>query len=446
MVAEVPNYIVSALCFIGFILVMIPFPWHWKTSNRGTCFYVVWTALGCLNQFINSVIWNKNTANKAPVWCDISTRITVGLSIAIPAASLCITRHLYQITCLQSINLSKVLQKRRTTVIDVAIGLGLPLLPACAVDYFVEGHRFDIYEDIGCYPAIYSTPLAFVLVLCWPLVIGVVSAVYGYLIIRACTKRYTGIRASVVSLPHSFRHYYRLSALSFSGFVCIIAASSYVIAVDVQGGIEPWKGWADDHYAFSAVWQVPAVEWMNDSGAVAIQATRFFYILCALIFFSFFGLAEEVRGLYRNGFVAIFTKFGKVCTWIREACSRRKHLFGFDASSPCQERGNPTLPVSTQHKLTFRHDLMASFSPNFSLSNLAFGTNDFTLADKQESDSSIEFSSEVGTFKPHTPSSDQYSPTPLPPTPARPEPAYVDVRDSKGSRALDGLPSDNMIV
>jgi pheromone a factor receptor len=51
--------------------------------------------------------------------------------------------------------------------------------PVCALDYFVEGHRFDILEDIGCYPAIYATPLALVLVLCWPLVIGVVSAVYG---------------------------------------------------------------------------------------------------------------------------------------------------------------------------------------------------------------------------------------------------------------------------
>jgi hypothetical protein len=88
MVADVPNYIVSALSFIGFILVMIPFPWHWKSaygqclsvcivanqmtaSNRGTCFYMVWTALGCLNQFINSVVWNKSTVNKAPVWCDI---------------------------------------------------------------------------------------------------------------------------------------------------------------------------------------------------------------------------------------------------------------------------------------------------------------------------------------------------------------------------------------
>ena len=181
------------------------------------------------------------------------------------------------------------------------------------------------------------------------------------------------------------------------------------------------------------------------AGAVAIQVTRFFYIFCALVFFPFFGLAEEVRGLYRNSFVAIFTKFGKVCTWIREACPRQNHPFGSDMSSPCQEKGNPTLSVSTQHKLTFRHDLMVSFSPNFSLSNVAFGASEFaiTLADKQESDSSIEFSSEIGTL-PHTPSSDHFVPnSPIPP--ARPEPAYVDVRDSKGSRALNGLPSDNIV-
>jgi Pheromone A receptor len=90
MITEVPNYIVSTLSFIGFILLMIPFPWHWKSvcsrslpgacslanlqmtaSNRGTCFYIVWAALGCLSQFINSVIWNKNVINRAPVWCDI---------------------------------------------------------------------------------------------------------------------------------------------------------------------------------------------------------------------------------------------------------------------------------------------------------------------------------------------------------------------------------------
>jgi len=74
------------------------------------------------------------------------------------------------------------------------------------------------------------------------------------LIIRACIKRYTDIRASVVSLPHSFRHYYRLCALSLISPISTIAGTSYPIVADVlEGGIEPWKGWADDHYAFSAV-------------------------------------------------------------------------------------------------------------------------------------------------------------------------------------------------
>jgi pheromone a factor receptor len=260
------------------------------------------------------------------------------------------------------------------------------------------------------------------------------------LIIHACIKRYTAIHAFVVSLPGS----YRLSTLSSTGFGCIIICS-YLITVDIQGGIELWKGWADDHYAFSAVGQFPAVVWMNDSKTVAIQVSRFFLISDALLFFSFFGLTKEVRELYRNGLLALATKFGQVCTWICEACLRQSHIFESDTSSPCQERDNLTLPVSTQHKLTFRHDLIPSFSPNFSLSNVAFDASDFviTLANKEESDSSIEFSSEISTL-PHTPSSDQSVPnSPMPPT--CPEPPYVDVRDSKGSRALAGLPSDNIV-
>jgi len=93
---------------------------------------------------------------------------------------------------------------------------------AYTVDYFIEGHRFNILEDIGCYPAAYLTPLAFVLLFCWPLAIGsggllcmVVRSIsfdsflllnsneyfiFQVLIIRACTKRYTDIRASVMSL------------------------------------------------------------------------------------------------------------------------------------------------------------------------------------------------------------------------------------------------------
>ena len=58
------------------------------------------------------------------------------------------------------------------------MGIHEPVLLLYTLEYFVEGHRFNILEDFGCYPATYLTPLAYVLTLCWPLAIAVVSAVY----------------------------------------------------------------------------------------------------------------------------------------------------------------------------------------------------------------------------------------------------------------------------
>jgi pheromone a factor receptor len=36
-----------------------------------TCLYMAWTGLACLILFINSIVWNKNMINRAPVYCDI---------------------------------------------------------------------------------------------------------------------------------------------------------------------------------------------------------------------------------------------------------------------------------------------------------------------------------------------------------------------------------------
>ena len=56
---------------LGFVVVLIPLPWHLEAWNSGTCYYMIWVALACLNQFVNSVVWANDAINKAPVWCDI---------------------------------------------------------------------------------------------------------------------------------------------------------------------------------------------------------------------------------------------------------------------------------------------------------------------------------------------------------------------------------------
>lgn len=46
------------------------------------------------------------------------------------------------------------------------------------IAYIVQGHRFNIFEVIGCYPAIYNTVPTYFLVYMWPVVVGLISAVY----------------------------------------------------------------------------------------------------------------------------------------------------------------------------------------------------------------------------------------------------------------------------
>jgi hypothetical protein len=109
--------------FIAFVLVLIPLPWHFQAWNSGTCLFMIWTAVGCLNLFINSIVWRNNAIDWAPIWCDICTccrgftcfslsnsiiasRIIVGLAVAIPAASLCINRRLYKIASCQTVTIT----------------------------------------------------------------------------------------------------------------------------------------------------------------------------------------------------------------------------------------------------------------------------------------------------------------------------------------------------
>lgn len=46
-------------------------------------------------------------------------------------------------------------------------------------DYVVQGHRFNIFEEAGCWPAMVMVPWAYPLVVCVPLVIGLFNLSYG---------------------------------------------------------------------------------------------------------------------------------------------------------------------------------------------------------------------------------------------------------------------------
>ncbi|KAF8055249.1 pheromone B alpha 1 receptor [Lyophyllum atratum] len=359
---SIPNEVITAFSFLGFILCCIPFPWHLEAWNTGTCLYMAWAGLACLNQAINSVIWNGNAINWAPVWCDISARFLVGVAVAIPAASLCINRRLYHIASVRSVTVTKA-EKRRAIMVDLAIGLGLPILEMI-LQYIPQGHRFNIFGDVGCFPFTYNTPVGIALVSVPPVLIGCVSAVYSILSIRAFARSRAQFKELLSGQSNlSTNRYLRLMMLAGIETALTIPLGILAIVENCTVGyVSPWKGWADTHWGFSRVDQIPSILWRsNPELERSLEMTRFFIIICALVFFGFFGFAEEARKNYRSAVQSVAKVVG---------VSTGSSSFGIFSSTGSKSKGTnmsstgrgATLPVFVERHTLRKHDSLDSFS------------------------------------------------------------------------------------
>ncbi|VDB95391.1 unnamed protein product [Peniophora sp. CBMAI 1063] len=295
--------------FLGFVLCLIPLPWHLHAWNSGTCYYMIWTAIACLNQFINSIIWHGNVLDVAPAWCEISTRVFLAAVIGIPASCLCINRRLYTIAHMQSVSVSHK-EKCRNIMVDTFICVACPLL-SLPLAYIVQGHRYDIYEDIGCFPVVYDTPPAFLLVYSWPLMLGVASGTYGALSMLAFWRRRAALQEFMSSNKALTRsRYARLIALSTTELCFNTPLAIWAIVWNATYlRVEPWVSWEDTHFNFGRVGQIPAVIWRAQTvTAVALEMDRWLFVFCAIVFFCFFGFAQEARKHYSDALHAVASR------------------------------------------------------------------------------------------------------------------------------------------
>jgi pheromone a factor receptor len=176
-----------------------------------------------------------------------------------------------------------------------------------------EGHRFNIFQEIGCYPYTYNTWVAILTVSVPPIIIGVVSAVYAFLSIRALYQTRAQSRAilSVYSNLNSGR-YLRLMALSACEILGTIPLAIYAMHLNLENSaLRPWISWADTHSGYSRVDQIPSLLWRsNPIVENSLEMTRWLCVACALLFFGFFGFADEARSRYRSAASTIVKHLG----------------------------------------------------------------------------------------------------------------------------------------
>lgn len=101
--------------------------------------------------------------------------------------------------------------------------------------------------------------------------------------------------------------YFRLIALACTEVMCITPLAVFSMVINATSApIEPWISWENTHYHFSRVGQVPAVIWRSDYLIlVGLTLTKWSCVICAFIFFIFFGFATEARKNYTSAFTGL---------------------------------------------------------------------------------------------------------------------------------------------
>lgn len=406
--------------FLGFLCCMIPLPWHLEAWNTGTCLYMIWTGLSCLIQFINSIVWRSNVINWAPVWCDISTKFMIGASVAIPACSLCINRRLYHIASVSSVTKTRA-QKRRDIMTDLAIGIGIPVLEMI-LQYTVQGHRFNIFEEIGCYPATFNTPAAYVLVFAWPMVIGCFSAYYCVrTIIELAQRRAQFMEFLAMNKNLSSSRYFRLMGLAGIEMLCTIPLGAYVLYLNATSQpVYPYISWENVHSDFSRVEQFPSVLWrMSGPTVLSIELSRWLLVICAFVFFAFFGFADEARKNYRLAYVSVAKRVGlSTAGTISSWSTGSKSEMAYNSHSG-------TMPVFVSQRTEQKRDSLTSFTTDLSIGEFNIAFNDTKEIPYSPTETAVGSMSKDSL--PCTPVDGQAMPIPDVPTLAKPYPAALDI-------------------
>ncbi|ORY22441.1 GPCR fungal pheromone mating factor, partial [Naematelia encephala] len=293
-----PDYAIWS--FIAFFAVLLPSPWHWRMANIATICLISWVALANLITFADVFIWAENYGDHSPIWCDISSRLLQILNYAIPACSLSQMMRLESVASARRSVISATARTRRMYW-EAALCVGFPLL-MMAVLSTIEGHRYDIVENIGCRQPQYLSWLTLLLNNAIPMSISILACIYGCLAIRWFLVRRLQFRALLASADSGLNisRYFRLIALAFVEVLVLLASNIAYLVLTLKGDdIRPNVGtsWATVHSNYDLISQ-----YTEASSSVDAYSLNALYIymtaLYSLTFFIFFGMGEEAIAEY----------------------------------------------------------------------------------------------------------------------------------------------------
>ncbi|KAF9555100.1 STE3-domain-containing protein [Agrocybe pediades] len=159
--------IVSFVCAVAFLVFL---PVRRVRTSVPSLAIVLWLG-GCnLIHAVNAVLWAGNVDIHIPVWCDIVTKLLLGVNVALPAAILCIARELELVTSYRKISTDQIVIRNRM-ILELVLCYVVPVI-YMSLHIVIQDRRFDLVRDYGCSASSHPSTVAFLILWIPPLIIS----------------------------------------------------------------------------------------------------------------------------------------------------------------------------------------------------------------------------------------------------------------------------------
>ncbi|KZV63986.1 STE3-domain-containing protein [Peniophora sp. CONT] len=284
-----------------------------QSWNLGIAFLCFWLFLDTLIEGIDAVIWADNADIKLYVFCDIASHLQIIVTVVEPMATLIISRRLYLIANLESVEVVDQAAKRRDLTMEWILGLVIPVVVAGPLYYVVQAARFAVREGTGCGALADGSILSILLVSSWTVIAPLFSLIIYYPRVARMFYRHNRdinhFLGNNNSVPRT--SYFRILALASIDVLLTLPIGITTIALFVtqKSSVGPpqfYSGWTRDHINWGPVSVSYADIQAGGASSVAVQYfAQWSSPVLAFVVFGLFGVTSEARASYRRIIYAI---------------------------------------------------------------------------------------------------------------------------------------------
>ncbi|VDB95513.1 unnamed protein product [Peniophora sp. CBMAI 1063] len=289
-----------------------------QSWNLGVAFLCFWLFWENLTLGINAVIWFDNADIELYVYCDVVSHMQEITAAVKPMATLIITRRLYLITSLRSVEPPTKAARRRDLAIEWALGLGIPLLVAGPLYYVVQWLRFEVVEGHGCVDSSDGSILDILLLKLWNVIPPLVSIIFYYPHVARVFYRHSREIDNFLQSNDSVSrtNYFRILALASIDVLLTLPIGIATVVLDVKdslslGPISFYLGWTYDH----TDWQPESLSYTDTVSQGTFEVAQLYFTywtspILAFVIFGLFGVTSEARVSYWRIICTICGWFG----------------------------------------------------------------------------------------------------------------------------------------